>query len=74
MDHWDIMAKVLIGIGLVALAAGLMMLFFGKIFPFGRLPGDIYYQKGKVTFYFPLVSGLILSIILTIIFNLFLRR
>ncbi|GAW92711.1 hypothetical protein DEFDS_1432 [Calderihabitans maritimus] len=60
--------------GIFAVIIGLFMLGMGKVFNIGRLPGDIYYQKGNFTFYFPLASSILLSIILTIILNLLLRR
>jgi Protein of unknown function (DUF2905) len=41
--------------------------------PFGRLPGDIVYRRGNATFYFPLVTSIVVSVILTLIFA-FLRR
>ena len=41
--------------------------------PFGRLPGDIHIQKGNGTFYFPIVSSIVLSILLTLILNVIIR-
>jgi hypothetical protein len=52
--------------GLVFLAAK-----FG--IPFGRLPGDIRIQRDGFSFYFPLASSILISVILTILLNLFLR-
>lgn len=50
------------------------VLTLGDKIPFlGRLPGDIHIQKGTFNFYFPLVSCIIISIILTIILNFFRR-
>jgi hypothetical protein len=40
----------------------------------GRLPGDIMVRRGPVTFYFPLVTSIVVSIVLTILLNLFWRR
>ena len=54
---------VLVGLGL------LMMLGV----PFGRLPGDFYVKRGSFSFYFPLASSIILSIILTLVFAFFRR-
>jgi hypothetical protein len=61
-------ALVLIGLGIAAL--GLVMMLG---VPFGRLPGDIYVRRGAFSFYFPLATSIILSIILTLIFALFKR-
>ncbi len=68
-------------IGLVLLIAGLlfaitgaMVLFMDKIPLIGRLPGDINIQGRGWSFHFPLMTGIILSIILTIILNLIFRR
>ena len=59
------------GLG-IALLGGLLMLG-GKIPGLGRLPGDIVYRKGNFTFYFPLVTSILLSVLLTLVFSL-LRR
>ncbi len=53
---------VLVGLGL-ALMAGARFSFFG----FGRLPGDIAYKGKNLSFYFPIVSCLILSVVLTLV-------
>jgi hypothetical protein len=59
---------VLIGLGIAGL--GLMMMLG---VPFGRLPGDIVVRRGNVSFYFPLATSIILSIVLTLLFALFRR-
>jgi hypothetical protein len=46
----------------------------GKVPWIGRLPGDIYIQRENWSFYFPLATSILLSIILTLIFSLFGRR
>lgn len=74
MDSFSSLGKLLVIGGAFLLIAGGFLLLLGKITPFGRLPGDIFYQKGNFTFYFPLVTCLLLSILLTLIVNLFLRR
>jgi len=52
-----------------------LVLFFGLRIPFlGRLPGDISVDRGNVHFYFPIVTCLLLSLILTLLLNLFFRR
>jgi len=50
------------------------VLFAGRIPWLGRLPGDIVVRRGPVTFYFPLVTSLVVSIVLSVIFGLFWRR
>lgn len=74
MGDFSFLAKMLIGMGVFIALMGLMLLGLGKLFSLGRLPGDIYIQKGNFTFYFPLVTSLILSLILTLVLNLFFRR
>lgn len=66
--------KLLIVIGIFLAIIGGFISVFGKLFPLGRLPGDIFVQKGNFTFYFPVVSGILISLILTIILNLIFRR
>ncbi len=72
---WDF-GKLLIGLGIVSIVVGLFFTFIPHItkIPFGRLPGDIVIKKGNFTFYFPLASSIILSIILTVIFYFLSRR
>ena len=64
------MGKYLIVLGLVIAAAGLLMTLGA---PIGRLPGDITYRRGDVTFHFPIVTSIVVSIILTLLLA-FLRR
>ncbi len=66
------MARLLIVLGLVLLAIGLLWPFLASL-GLGRLPGDIAIQRGPVTFYFPLVTCLILSLVLSLVFS-FLNR
>jgi len=64
----------LLVIGGVSLAAvGVVVLLAGKVPFLGRLPGDIVYHKGGTTFYFPLVTCLLLSLILSLLLNLIRR-
>jgi hypothetical protein len=66
------MARFLIVLGLVILAVGLLWPYLTR-FGLGRLPGDIAIQRGPVTFYFPLVTCLVLSLVLSLVFS-FLNR
>ena len=63
--------KFLIIFGIVIIAVGGLLLLSGKISWLGRLPGDIVIQKKNFTFYFPLATSILLSILLTLIFWLF---
>lgn len=73
MGDWSSFGKILISIGLLITISGLIIFGLGKVFNIGKLPGDIFYQKGNFTFYFPIVTSILLSIILTIILNFFKR-
>ena len=64
------MGKLLILIGLGIAGVGLLVMLG---VPFGRLPGDIVVRRGSFSFYFPLVTSIILSILLTLILALFRR-
>ncbi len=67
--------KFLILMGLLLLATGLFVTYGPKLpFPLGRLPGDVLIRKGHLTFSFPIVTCLIISLLLTLLLNLFLRR
>lgn len=71
---FDQFGKLLIGVGVFILLTGFILLAIGRISGIGRLPGDIFFQKGNFTFIFPITTSIILSILLTIILNLILRR
>jgi len=65
------LGKMLILIGVFIILIGLF-LFLGEKIPWvGRLPGDIIIRKKNFTFYFPIVTSIIISIILTLLFALF---
>ena len=64
------MQKLLIILGIVILVIGLLYPYIKKL-GLGQLPGDIMFKSGNSTFFFPIVTCIILSIVLTIIFNLF---
>jgi len=67
------MGRALIITGIVVLAAGLLIEFGGRIPPIGRLPGDIVIRREQYTVYFPIVSGIVISVVLTIVINLIAR-
>ncbi len=60
-------------VGGLLVVAGLLLTFAGKVPWLGRLPGDIVFRRGNFTFYFPLVTSLLLSLLLTLVFSLFRR-
>jgi len=64
--------RFLIGLGLVVLIAGIAWPMLSRI-GLGRLPGDILVQRGGTTFYFPLLTCIIVSIVLSAVFWLFNR-
>jgi len=67
-------AKTLIFFGIVLVFVGILVGVFGKFPGIGKLPGDIYLRKGSFTFYFPLTTCLLLSLLLTLVFTIFGRR
>lgn len=68
------LGKMLIGVGLLIAALGFLLSLAGRVPWIGRLPGDISIQRGNWTFYFPLATSLIVSVLLTLIFWLLNRR
>jgi H+/Cl- antiporter ClcA len=66
--------KYIIIAGICILIAGILIYFFHDYFKwFGRLPGDIRFEKANSRFYFPIVTMLVISIALTIIINIIRR-
>jgi Protein of unknown function (DUF2905) len=64
------MGKVLLLLGLGIAGLGLLMLLG---LPLGRLPGDFYVRRDGFSFYFPLTTSILLSIVLTLVFSFFRR-
>ena len=67
------LARFLIIIGVILVVVGLALLLFPKIPGLGRLPGDIVIKRENFTFYFPLATSILISVILSLIFWLFRR-
>ncbi len=63
------LAKTLIVLGIALVVAGLIVLFIQKL-PSGKLPGDIVIRKDNFTFYFPLATSIIISIIVSLVLYL----
>jgi len=66
--------KGLVFFGIVLIVAGVLIQLFQKVPWIGRLPGDIYIKKENMSFYFPLATSLLISLVLTILLNLFGRK
>ncbi|WP_456401408.1 DUF2905 domain-containing protein [Persephonella sp.] len=65
------LGKTLMIIGLVILIIGFLLTFFEKLpFGLGKLPGDIYIKKDNFTFYFPLATSILISVVLSLVFIL----
>jgi len=70
---FGVLGKMLILLGVFIILIGLLLLVGEKIPWVGRLPGDIIIRKKNFTFYFPIVTSILISIILTLLFTLFRR-
>ena len=66
--------KLLIVLGVLIAIVGVAIVLAGRLPWIGRLPGDIHVQRGHFTFYFPLATSIVASIVLTLVFWLFGRR
>lgn len=60
--------KLLVVLGAVVVAVGLVLMLAGRAhFPVGRLPGDIIYRGKNATFYFPLATSIVVSVVLSVV-------
>jgi hypothetical protein len=78
VQNWRIVGvsdfgKTLVFFGLILVGLGLILLFGPKIPWLGKLPGDITIKRDNFTFYFPLATSVVISVLLTILFSLFRR-
>lgn len=74
MQNLDSIGKLLLIFGGVMVVLGLVFLLAGRGIPFlGRLPGDIVVQREGFTFYFPIVTMVLVSVVLTILLNIVFR-
>jgi hypothetical protein len=71
MSPFGSIGKILIFSGIALLVIGLILVLGDKIPWVGRLPGDIIIKRDKFTFYFPLMTSIIISLLLTLLFSLF---
>ncbi len=68
------LGKMLVGIGLLVVVAGALILLASRLgMPLGRLPGDISYKGKNFTFYFPLGTCILISVVLTVVLYLLSR-
>ena len=68
------LGKLLILVGGILIIIGTIMVFAGKIPWLGRLPGDIYVERPNFTFFFPLTTSILVSVILSLVLYLLSRR
>ena len=66
--------RMLVVFGLLIALVGVALVLVGRVPWLGRLPGDIHIQRGNWTFYFPLATSLLLSVVLTLILLILGRR
>ena len=74
MTDLSSMGRTVLLVGLLIAAVGVFMLLAGRLPFLGRLPGDIAVQRGSWSFYFPLATSVIVSLVLTVVLNVFFRR
>jgi hypothetical protein len=68
------LGRTLVVLGTLLVLVGAALLLAPRIPWLGRLPGDILIRREHVTFYFPIVTCLVVSVVLTLLLNLFWRR
>jgi hypothetical protein len=66
--------KTLIIFGVIILGLGLLLTFMNKVPFLGKLPGDVYIHRKNFTFYFPIATSILISIVLSLIFWLWSKR
>ncbi len=65
------LGKILVVLGAFLVAAGLLFIFGARVPFLGKLPGDILIKKENFTFYFPLTTSILLSVVLSLLFRIF---
>ncbi len=74
IERSGFMSKILIMLGVVLVVLGVIWTVFPSAFSwFGKLPGDIRYESGNTRVYFPIVTMIVVSVVLSILLNLFRR-
>jgi hypothetical protein len=67
VDFMTFFGKILIIVGLIFIVIGLVFVFGLKIPYLGKLPGDIYIKKENLTFYFPITTSIVFSVLISLI-------
>lgn len=73
-NGFESIGKTLMIFGILLVIVGAVIYFGGKYTALGRLPGDIHIERENFSFYFPVVTSIIISLILTVVINLFFSR
>lgn len=68
------MGRMVLMLGLLVAAVGVFMVLAGRVPFLGRLPGDVAVQRGNWSFYFPIATSILISLVLTVVLNVFMRR
>jgi hypothetical protein len=68
------LGRFLVVVGVVIVVVGLVLMLAGRVPWIGRLPGDIHVERGNWSFYFPLTTSILLSLVLSLLLYLFGRR
>lgn len=74
MNPWESISRLLLVGGVILLFLGAVAFLLSRSGVSGRLPGDIFIEKGNFTFFFPVITCIMLSIVLTVVVNVFFRR
>jgi hypothetical protein len=67
------LGRALLVAGALLVALGLLVTLGARLPGVGRLPGDVVYRKGNFTFYFPIVTCILLSVVITLLLRIFRR-
>jgi hypothetical protein len=73
MNSFEWLGKIILFFGLVLVVVGTIFLLLPRIPWIGKLPGDIFIRGEKASFYFPITTCIIISILLSLLFSLFKR-
>ena len=73
-NGFESIGKMLMLLGIVLFVVGVAIYFGGKYTALGRLPGDIHIERENFSFHFPVVTSILISLVLTVILNLFFSR
>jgi len=68
------LGRTLVILGVIIVLAGIVIMVIGKVPFIGKFPGDIHIQKENFSFYFPITTSILVSVILSVIFWLFSKR